>query len=490
MKKNNSQILLAVFVFFLSSFNGNIKGQVTIGSNIKPNSGALLDLKENDNINENSTKGLGLPRVNLTKWNSLDDLAGGLNKSEHIGLVVYHAGAVDLCAKEPFYNGVYVWTGSEWKYVSSTNNEEEALANITTSKIGLAQPNTYMVNQAATVKIPVEKAFVVWDGSSWKDENGNALLDAKNFIGKKMSASLLWQDDRCEDKPIKSVSISNSNSDPSAYIEVKVARGYGNGVVALHIGDNGDSTDEIVWSWHIWATPPMTETTYNGLVWMDRNLGATTTDSNDGRSNGNYYQWGRKDPFYGSHSWDSGTPAVVTDIDENLVHMSFSDVIGTNRKVNLSNSITKPFTYIASSSINDWYSNTGFLWQIRWGADGNKSASDPCPEGWKVPIGTGGTGVYHAVSPWNGISMSDLTAVGNYGKMHAALGFFPLSGHRTYSGGNMSNMQTEGSLWSGSPAASNNYPLIRYFSLYNSSVDTWLTRYDSKYGFPVRCVRE
>jgi len=367
MKKNSSQILLVVFVLFLSFLNSNIIGQVTIGSNIKPNSGALLDLKENDNINENSTKGLVLPRVNLTQWNSLDDLASGLNKNEHIGLVVYHAGPVDLCAKEPFYNGVYVWTGSAWKYVSSAN-EENILANVTTSKTGLEQPNTYMVNQASIVKIPVEKAFVIWDGSSWKDENGNPLLDAKDFSGKKMSVSLLWQDDRCEDKPIKAISISNTNSDPSAYIEVTVAKGYGNGVVALHIGDNGDNTDEIVWSWHIWATPPMKDVTYNGLIWMDRNLGATTTESTDGRSNGNYYQWGRKDPFYGSHNWNSGNAAVVTDLDENIVYMSFSNVIDTDRKVNLSNSITKPFTFIASAYSDDWYSNTGFLWQIRWGA--------------------------------------------------------------------------------------------------------------------------
>jgi uncharacterized protein (TIGR02145 family) len=95
--------------------------QVTIGSGIEPVGGALLDLKEktpSDPTTDNATatKGLMLPRVNLT---DLSRLSGGPDgspaitgvtenpddHSKHTGLTVYHIGT---CL------GVYVWTGSEW----------------------------------------------------------------------------------------------------------------------------------------------------------------------------------------------------------------------------------------------------------------------------------------------------------------------------------------------------------------------------------------
>ncbi|GAB6118996.1 hypothetical protein [Dysgonomonas termitidis] len=63
-----------IFVFTIFSISPvNLQAQVTIGSGIPPSMGALLDLKEYDSANgeSNSTKGLLLPRVNLTDWRSL-----------------------------------------------------------------------------------------------------------------------------------------------------------------------------------------------------------------------------------------------------------------------------------------------------------------------------------------------------------------------------------------------------------------------------------
>ena len=54
----------------------------------------------------------------------------------------------------------------------------------------------------------------------------------------------------------------------------------------------------IQWSWHIWCiagTPSVSE--YNGLTWMDRNLGAVNNVPGDIANRGLFYQWGRKDPF-------------------------------------------------------------------------------------------------------------------------------------------------------------------------------------------------
>lgn len=62
---------LSVIVLFTIIFSAELHSQVTIGSSLKPNEGALLDLKENDNIESNSTRGLHLPIVELHDINKL-----------------------------------------------------------------------------------------------------------------------------------------------------------------------------------------------------------------------------------------------------------------------------------------------------------------------------------------------------------------------------------------------------------------------------------
>ena len=115
------------FLMLLFVANNTLLGQVTIGSDKLAASGALLQLKEFDTTDaqsdglSNTTKGLGMPRVELK---SLDgDLAlsmglqgGSLDKTTHIGLTVYHAG--DLCS--PISAGIYVWSGDNWQYLGGT----------------------------------------------------------------------------------------------------------------------------------------------------------------------------------------------------------------------------------------------------------------------------------------------------------------------------------------------------------------------------------
>ncbi|MFV0312423.1 MAG: hypothetical protein ACK5KN_12365 [Dysgonomonas sp.] len=94
-----------------------LHGQVTIGAGLEPVKGALLDLKEKDsNGDVTATKGLNLPRVNLTVLTKLTGGPSGSpvitdvtdaepDKSTHIGLTIYNVG---------YCPGVYVWTGTEW----------------------------------------------------------------------------------------------------------------------------------------------------------------------------------------------------------------------------------------------------------------------------------------------------------------------------------------------------------------------------------------
>ncbi len=134
--------------------------------------------------------------------------------------------------------------------------------------------------------------------------------------GNPVAADFLWTDvsgaiTDIEYIPGKDGYISfkvNSNSDGTSP--------KGNTVIALY-----DSvTKEILWSWHIWMSD-FKEIRTNGscrggedtadgfksdqatgnMIIMDRNLGATSADPNDGwKTYGLYYQMGRKDPFIGA----------------------------------------------------------------------------------------------------------------------------------------------------------------------------------------------
>lgn len=80
----------------------------------------------------------------------------------------------------------------------------------------------------------------------------------------------------------------------------------GNAVIALLRGQT------IVWSWHLWMTePPQTMTCGSGASFMDRNLGARGATVGGTDAYGLYYQWGRKDPFYGGEKTETSSTAFA-----------------------------------------------------------------------------------------------------------------------------------------------------------------------------------
>lgn len=101
----------------------NLLSQVTIGSNENPNAGALLDLKMNNGKNVNSSKGLGLPRVELKNIRTEKDLGktmgaaqdNTLEHLDHIGLVVYNTGMNIESEETRFCPGIHVWDGEKWQ---------------------------------------------------------------------------------------------------------------------------------------------------------------------------------------------------------------------------------------------------------------------------------------------------------------------------------------------------------------------------------------
>ncbi len=113
------KVILTFTIMMLCTLSGAYC-QVTIGSLFTPISGALLDLKENEE--GTATKGLGLPRVELTNKGELYPMfENGYDideKSKHIGLLVYNV-KTDAC--EGIYPGVHVWSGSSWVALEKDN---------------------------------------------------------------------------------------------------------------------------------------------------------------------------------------------------------------------------------------------------------------------------------------------------------------------------------------------------------------------------------
>lgn len=115
-------------VLFLEN---NVYAQVTIGSDQKPSSGALLDLKQNPD--GTSTKGMGLPRVLLTSLKipdnetslsaTIDGATSMWDKDEHIGLMVYNVSEYDKCDSYTFRPGPYVWNGESWERLGIAEKE-------------------------------------------------------------------------------------------------------------------------------------------------------------------------------------------------------------------------------------------------------------------------------------------------------------------------------------------------------------------------------
>ena len=168
----------------------------------------------------------------------------------------------------------------------------------------------------------------------------------------------------------------------------------GNAVVAAY-----DAKDEIIWSWHIWATGSDVEssaiTSSTGVVFMDRNLGAyhnpdASTNGDDIYSGyGMYYQWGRKDPFNRPIDYafkNNSDKQGYNDIG-GTVRFKYADAENYEDAGTLEFAIANPMIFVRGSEDNDYdWLYAGHDDQL-WNAT-NKSMYDPCPKGWRVPDGS------------------------------------------------------------------------------------------------------
>lgn len=290
----------------------------------------------------------------------------------------------------------------------------------------------------------------------------------------------------------------------------------GNAVVAAY-----DEAGAIIWSWHLWLTDADVEataiTTSAGVI-MDRNIGAYT-NSNGSKdteliydSYGLYYQWGRKDPFLRPRDY------LFTDNKDEVVYsgsgasklfryVKASDVEGevrANPFGSLGYSIADPFTFMLGTEVTDydWLYEThdATLWSAT-----QKSKSDPCPRGWRVPAADLFSG-FDIDQAEDAASLADVK--GMYGwhlvdKVSGEKIFMPAVGRRSYENGVLTNMNNYGyehnpAPWIGyywtATATNGNMSQSMFFDLnttraVNNRYEAQKAMYRGN-GMQVRCVKE
>lgn len=456
------------YILFLVLFSGLIpkaNSQVTIGLGntaitTNPQPGALLELKMQDADGQNitSSKGFVLPRVALIAVDNLAPCVVGATdalKLLHNGLTVYnttYGGAL--------IPAIYSWNGQKWIVI---DNSVDPLYN----------PNSYIVSPGKFVEIPVSKAYVFWESYSTDQFVNETLTGA-------VTAELLWQDTQDLLSPA-SITLSNGDQGYNTLIKVSTdaAKRQGNAVIVVKIGGT------IRWSWHIWvtATNPSTNTkTYNGLTFMDRNLGAFNTTAGDLASLGLLYQWGRNMPFPAANQTIGSGDALEPTIYGNVTTID-KIVVAVNN--NLANAVQNPATiYLATGASGDWYSNiAGFRNDSLWlSTNKTKGIFDPCPAGWKIPWTAPGA----INSPWYNLGNPGFT-VGT-GITWSQLGFYPAAGYRSGTTGGLLNVGSSGYYWNsiGSGGANN----LSFATFFNDTAGdiTYNSDFSRANSFSVRCV--
>ena len=253
--------------------------------------------------------------------------------------------------------------------------------------------NSYIADRGAasysfTATIMGNGVDGIIDEGKFEDASGNILTKAGGANIHPLSAKLLWQD---TDELVEQVGLSDGK------VQVKMGRSRGNALIAVYDKANPNAEDaKVLWSWHLWCTPvpqiiEYTASRYTGNEYkvMDRNLGATTSTPALGTTQGLRYQFGRKDPFSGSLTYD-GVKTILYD-----VRSSASEVESTNdESVTVAKSINTPNILRLRGGMGISWCETSdmkYLWgntetdNYYYPSSTIKTIYDPCPVGYKVP---------------------------------------------------------------------------------------------------------
>lgn len=334
-------------------------------------------------------------------------------------------------------------------------------------------------NSRNAVAIPVERANI-----TPPEVLGTQIKSNTNF-----TAELFWTDNEkviADDSNIKAYTKSGRGH---KYIVVHTGTSLGNAVFTAKVGT------DVVWSWHIWVTEydPGDGSNavdgknelangigaiykYKNNVFMDRNLGARTSELGKIESYGLYYQWGRKDPF--------PTPDKISSEGFAPLGVWFNEkgkkyLQSKIELADIATAIKNPDYYYTkhTGTYYDWCDPQD---DSLWGGDSEKSIYDPCPEGWRVPTRNGGD------SPWKGLKKTT-SDIWNYGYEWEEAGAYPGAGLRMETSISITGLGTRGGYWE-----ANSYKNKAYgFNFSKSNPGTMGPSTSSRsMGFSIRCVTE
>ena len=316
--------------------------------------------------------------------------------------------------------------------------------------------NTYIVNKAATLYSfdATVKGNGLGRTYKWTD---NGLDKSFSYNESELSiepadAYLVWYNNPLTSEGVQHSSPVSINSvvyeagNRRIYFETPENFVEGNALIVAV-----DAADEVLWSWNIWAVENYSAENsmsyVNGYIFMDRNLGAirgleAMNESNDRSAAwaaGNYYQWGRKDPFPApaelntknldsDMKWGLPTFTPVSRLQQDWSSewwgssdIMFGKVLASNvypigKHVGAGFSIEDavaagvriPYKWVTSGpngstdEDNVYRTDGSYTWMMNaslgseyvtdwhwlWGgptiSENQKSIHDPCPAGWKV----------------------------------------------------------------------------------------------------------
>ena len=341
--------------------------------------------------------------------------------------------------------------------------------------------NCYMVHTAGYYKLPLVYGNAIKAGedntvaynpgektsdypycANFVNHAGQAITDPwiKNNGITVTQAELLWQD---ADGLVTAVGIDGDYLTLTVGTDADTQEG--NAVIAAK-----DAEGTIVWSWHIWVT----KQTFADLVTVSTgshdyqvtpvNLGWVGDVVSQGTNT--FYQWGRKDPFIGTGNVTQVTSQTATIADNIKNPATFYNV---NNKPSTAEYYNMWDAQLTSSS-NDIATAT------------KKTVYDPSPAGFCVPT----IGLYSFIKnnasttnfAWDGVNKGrNLTSV----DPHV---FFPASGCRNGSSGNLAQVGTFVNYWSATPNSGDGR------TFYFASVSWGLSSFSRAMGCPVRAVAE
>ena len=226
---------------------------------------------------------------------------------------------------------------------------------------------------------------------------------------------------------------------------------------------------------------------------MDRNLGALSAEEYNMDSHGNYYQFGRKDPFNSSasHRYDINGVRINPKSDQ------YNYVVSTE-DINFPFSVSHPDTYITHNNEKDWVYTNPYIHEL-WNNPTwlpifeNTSLFDPCPLGWIVPPKSNTfSGVVKKANnkDWKDGYSFYLNGLGN-----GEFAWFPAAGQRPNSSGyyQVSGSKSHGYYYQGEPYTSRwcGYNMDFSSEKINSNGQYGDDRYtDRASAYSVRCIQE